>query len=299
MIKSKIDGTICKNNLGLSTHLKKYGLTLLEYYVKYENFGTPKCSCGKDCKLIGGLNFRDTCGGKLCLSKLRENIRHSEDSKEKIRKARINHLKKTRGVDSAWKRRSEGKMSKGEEKLHDIFTQNGVYTKYMVVNEYCEFPYFIDFAFVNEKVAVEYDGRCHFNYGLNRVEHDHKKDLELKNKGWRIYRIPYFELDDFNLSDLMEFIGNPVDVSNFDTLIKYGDYITKIEKKKYYCECGNEKGKTPKHCVTCSNNKRRKVERPQHEQLVNEIKELGYVGVGRKYGVSDNAVRKWLKNYGV
>jgi len=30
---------------------------------------------------------------------------------------------------------------------------------------------------------------------------------------------------------------------------------------------------------------------------VHEIDELGYVGVGRKYGVSDNAVRKWRRAY--
>lgn len=35
--------------------------------------------------------------------------------------------------------------------------------------------------------------------------------------------------------------------------------------------------------------------RPRFEILKNEIKELGYTGVGRKYGVSDNAVRKWVK----
>ena len=37
--------------------------------------------------------------------------------------------------------------------------------------------------------------------------------------------------------------------------------------------------------------------RPPHEQLVREIEALGYVGVGRKYGVSDNAVRKWRRAY--
>ena len=28
-----------------------------------------------------------------------------------------------------------------------------------------------------------------------------------------------------------------------------------------------------------------------------EIKKLGYSGTGRKYGVSDNSIRKWLKFY--
>jgi hypothetical protein len=44
---------------------------------------------------------------------------------------------------------------------------------------------------------------------------------------------------------------------------------------------------------------RRKVDRPPVEQLLREIDELGYSGVGRKYGVSDNAVRKWLRAEGV
>lgn len=41
----------------------------------------------------------------------------------------------------------------------------------------------------------------------------------------------------------------------------------------------------------------RKVERPPHDQLLNEVEEHGYLGVGRRYGVSDNAVRKWLREY--
>ena len=43
--------------------------------------------------------------------------------------------------------------------------------------------------------------------------------------------------------------------------------------------------------------RKRKAERPPYEQLLNEIKELGYCGTGRKYGVSDNAIRKWIKHY--
>ncbi len=42
---------------------------------------------------------------------------------------------------------------------------------------------------------------------------------------------------------------------------------------------------------------RRKVDRPSYDVLAREIEDLGYVGVGKKYGVSDNAVRKWKTNY--
>lgn len=41
----------------------------------------------------------------------------------------------------------------------------------------------------------------------------------------------------------------------------------------------------------------RTVERPPYEQLRAELEELGYLAVGRKYGVSDNAIRKWVRQY--
>jgi hypothetical protein len=41
----------------------------------------------------------------------------------------------------------------------------------------------------------------------------------------------------------------------------------------------------------------RKAERPPYEQLVAEIAATSWRAVGRKYGVSDNAVRKWVRAY--
>jgi ribosomal protein S27AE len=59
-------------------------------------------------------------------------------------------------------------------------------------------------------------------------------------------------------------------------------------------------------CVGASNGDRlrgvpqpdqRKVERPSHEKLVEDLRSTSFLAVGRKYGVSDNAVRKWLRWY--
>jgi HNH endonuclease len=41
----------------------------------------------------------------------------------------------------------------------------------------------------------------------------------------------------------------------------------------------------------------RRTERPPAEQLLREVADLGYLAVGRKYGVSDNAIRKWCRGY--
>ncbi len=41
----------------------------------------------------------------------------------------------------------------------------------------------------------------------------------------------------------------------------------------------------------------RRAERHPYDQLLREIGETSYVAVGRRYGVSDNAIRKWLRQY--
>jgi hypothetical protein len=41
----------------------------------------------------------------------------------------------------------------------------------------------------------------------------------------------------------------------------------------------------------------RKADRPPYDQLLEEIESTSYLAVGRKYGVSDNAVRKWVRFY--
>lgn len=87
-------------------------------------------------------------------------------------------------------------------------------------------------------------------------------------------------------------------------------YAGKSRKKKYFCECGKEIDRYSNRCKKCrikapkkinksSGNKtsRRKVKRPEYHTLLNEINEFGYTGTGRKYGVSDNAIRKWKKHY--
>lgn len=38
---------------------------------------------------------------------------------------------------------------------------------------------------------------------------------------------------------------------------------------------------------------------PPKEQLEKDINSMSYCAIGRKYGVSDNAVRKWARKYGI
>lgn len=56
-----------------------------------------------------------------------------------------------------------------------------------------------------------------------------------------------------------------------------------------------------RHIITEERNNinivRRKVERPDYSVLLKEIEESGYSATGRKYGVSDNSIRKWVRYY--
>ena len=69
-----------------------------------------------------------------------------------------------------------------------------------------------------------------------------------------------------------------------------------------YCKrCGKKLktnlGKTG-YCVDCySNYIQRKVERPPRETLKEEIRQYSFVELGRKYNVSDKAIRKWCVKY--
>ena len=69
-----------------------------------------------------------------------------------------------------------------------------------------------------------------------------------------------------------------------------------IETKKYHCsDCNEEITRGADRCAPCYQKSQRKVERPSSEILLADIDKLGYSGTGRKYGVSDNSIRKWIK----
>lgn len=73
-----------------------------------------------------------------------------------------------------------------------------------------------------------------------------------------------------------------------------GDKFEPSHTEHVYCsrKCA---GRSPKR--TLSRPLARRAERPPYEQLMREIEETNWSAVGRKYGVSDNAVRKWVRAY--
>jgi hypothetical protein len=81
-----------------------------------------------------------------------------------------------------------------------------------------------------------------------------------------------------------------------------GSYISPpIAKKCKLCEKEFFKGNYDQEFCSakCSNNDSRKVERPSKEELEKLIYIKTFTQIGKDFGVSDNAVKKWCKSYGL
>ncbi len=62
--------------------------------------------------------------------------------------------------------------------------------------------------------------------------------------------------------------------------------------------CGKDKKSNRNYCsVDCSRLSSRKVKRPTKEELQELINNNSWLSIGRMFGVSDNAIRKWARSY--
>jgi len=79
-------------------------------------------------------------------------------------------------------------------------------------------------------------------------------------------------------------------------MVKNNISLLQKNKNNFCIDCQLKIDIQAKRCIKCNSLKKRKVKnRPPKEQLLQEIEKTNYCAVGRKYGVSDNSVRKWVK----
>lgn len=79
-------------------------------------------------------------------------------------------------------------------------------------------------------------------------------------------------------------------------------FSCKKDKKHYYCpDCGKEITSRAKYCFNCSikyRNSTHVSNKPSKEELLSKFEELQtIIAVGKFYGVSDSAVKKWFISY--
>ena len=82
-------------------------------------------------------------------------------------------------------------------------------------------------------------------------------------------------------------------------------YSNKRSKRHNYCvDCGCEISLTSTRCGSCASKYKNNFkvdpkDRPTKEELFELIKTKPFTTIGEMYGVKDNTIRKWCKNYGL
>ena len=239
-----------------------------------------------DIKIILGDKVRSASdANKLAHKKYPEKFKHTEESKKIMREKRLEFMKNN-PEKTAWRLSN---ISYPEKLCIEYIEKNGLDKKYSIVREYSVFPYFVDFAFLNEMVAVEIDGSQHLL--PERKERDNKKDKLLNDLGWLVVRISEKEIK----TNIENVFNEIISILKDKPKINNHRIGLVVKPKKYQKKERNEFGFTEKQIQTIKS--QRRVERPQIDELKKLIKENGYRKTGKMFGVSDNAVRKWLESY--
>jgi len=127
-------------------------------------------------------------------------------------------------------------------------------------------------------------------YALNKVLPEVKKCILLCCRCHRELHSNLWKLSD-------------IEIPLFQTHI-LDQYLTRYEKEIDCEQCGQtitiNKSNTKRFCSErCRRLSSRKVDRPTKTTLLKEISTHTWVELGSRYGVSDNAVKKWAKSYGI
>jgi very-short-patch-repair endonuclease len=228
---------------------------------------------------------------------------HSEETKKKLRYHRIKFMKEN-PEKTAWR---QSNISYPEKLFLSKIMEIGWDRKYLIVRERSFFPYFIDFSFELSKVAVEIDGSQHLN--LDRIESDNKKNDLLTSSGWTVLRFSASKIQ-FEIDNCIEVIkpflddgDQKVGVYSYSRYKKISESKISIKKQKKSSKKlkSNVEYETFQSSMTKKtyqyNLSQRKISRPDINILLEDIKIYGYRGTGKKYGVSDSCIRKWIKMY--
>ena len=175
----------CRLSKSLINHLKNdyiNGLSIRKLNLKYG------CSKSLISNLILDIVRTKSESSKLAHSLYADKFKHSEESKQKLREKRIKWMKEN-PEKTAWR---TSNLSYPEKVFLNKIKYIEYDKKYKIEREKSVFPFYIDFAFIEQKLAIEIDGSQHLL--PDRVLSDERKDTFLKENGWIIVRFTASEV---------------------------------------------------------------------------------------------------------
>lgn len=139
-----------------------------------------------------------------------------------------------------------------------------------------------------------FSGRNKVKFNWNKVTQERLKE---QAKKYNNYRQLLLSIGCFSIGKIA--------YTKLKQLLKlYNITLKEKKKRENHCRnCGKKISNSAKQCKKCAAIQKqftiRKVKRPDKETLEREIAGNSFLALGRKYGVSDNAIRKWCKGYGL
>ena len=162
-------------------------------------------------------------------------------------------------------------------------------------------------------MSIEYKGNkcsvCGYNKCIGALEFHHldpnEKEFGIAAKGYtRSWEKVKEELDKCVLvcANCHRELHYIKEINENQYTILEENIKTENKNKKHYCsKCNKELFEETKTglCLECYKMTTRKVERPSKEELFELIKTKTFLAIGEKYGVCDNSIRKWCKDYNI
>ena len=298
-IKSKpalMQHLIKRHNYKFDTYDQHYKF----YYYILDNLSIPKCKyCNNDI-YVNSRRGSHICNNPLCKTKYASDIQkniHKNNPQLAInaRERRINYLSNKDNYNStAFGKRANKKLSFLEQWFIDkVIIEHNLINNYLIINEYKitnenkTSSYSLDFAFINIKLDVELDGRCHFNNGEDRCKFDKIRDEFLLKNKWNIYRISFWDVEHNEKETIEKFISL-LKTNNFiydKTYYLRNKIITNNEFKKQY-----ERQKC-KECIKEQNKKKKLEYKEKQKNILQDLEKnsnidfskYGWVNLANKY----------------
>jgi very-short-patch-repair endonuclease len=237
-----------------------------------------------NCKLNPNWENRSSKCGKANKGK-----KLSDETKLKISISRKRYLKENPDKVPYLLNHSR-KESYPEKYFTQVFENKGLSIK----KEHRIGLYALDFCILEKQINIEIDGDQHY-LDKKIIASDIRRTKYLEDKGWDVIRIRWSEYQKMDYVSKSKYINDLLLYIN--ELINTKPIIIIEDNRKKCVDCTEPIYKRALRCNQCSGKMNRKVERPSYEQLLQDIEETNYVQTGKKYGVSDNSIRKWIKAY--
>jgi len=214
---------------------------------------------------------------------------HSEETKKRMSIKRKEYIANNAGKHN-WKlfKRMETKPEKVFREILEKISGLTFFQEYIPKNS--KRGFMIDFACTNLNIGFEINGNQHYKSDGTLKQYYIDRENYFNTLGWRLVQIHYSNVFKPEIQNLiLESLDNPViGTEKIQSITKFA----RPKKVKV-------KQTQPTAQQMAARIARRKVIRPTKDELSKLVWEIPTMHISKKYGVSDKAIDKWCKGYGI